>query len=76
MPDKVLLSLENAYGDYCIDVFAREDGTFGFEECRRDPEDGTTWHSLHRYSGQVFGSQEEALARAKACVPWLQADVR
>jgi len=25
--------------DRCVDVFARPDGTFGFEEFRRDPED-------------------------------------
>src|SRR2546428_12349041 len=49
MPDKVLVSVENQYGDYCVDVFARADGTFGFEEYRRDPEDGAMWRSLHRY---------------------------
>jgi hypothetical protein len=74
MADKVLQSVENQYGDYCVDVFARADGTFGFEEYRRDPEDGATWRSLHRYGGQVLHSEEEALARAKACVPWLKAE--
>ena len=73
MPNTVLRSLENPYGDYCVDVFTREDGTFGFEEYRSDPEDGATWHSLHRYSSQVFSSQEGALAAAKSCVPWLKA---
>jgi hypothetical protein len=29
---KVLDSLENPYGDYCIDIFERADGSFGFEE--------------------------------------------
>ena len=72
MPDKVLASLENPFGDHCVDIFAREDGTFGFEEYRRDPEDGAEWRSLHRYGGQVFNSQEDALARARAIVPWLK----
>jgi hypothetical protein len=35
----VLASRENAEADRCIDIFVRGDGTFGFEEYRRDPED-------------------------------------
>ena len=71
---KVLASLENPYGGYCVDVFVRENGTFGFEEYRRDPEDVGSWHSLHRYSSLVFKSEEDALAQAKACVAWLKTD--
>jgi hypothetical protein len=74
MGSKVLASLENSYGDYCIDIFVRDDGTFGFEECRSDPEDNGIWHPLHRYSGQVFKSEADALARAKSCVAWLKLD--
>jgi hypothetical protein len=72
MGNTVLASFENPFGDYCVDAFVREDGTFGFEEYRRDPEDAGTWHSLHRYSRQVFSSQEDALAAARACVAWLK----
>src|SRR6266849_8985714 len=68
---KVLASLENPYGDYCVDVFVREDSTFGFEEYRRDPEDGRGWFPLHRYSHQVFASADDALAQAKAKVAWI-----
>lgn len=71
MGNKVLASLENSYGDHCVDIFAREDGTFGFEEYRRDPEDGGRWFSLQRYSGQVFAREEDAVAQAKVRVPWL-----
>jgi hypothetical protein len=71
MADKVLASLENPHGDYCVDIFARGDGSFGFEEYRRDPEDGR-WRSLHRYAGLVFASQSEATAQAKKSVPWLE----
>jgi hypothetical protein len=73
MGDKVLASLENSYGDYCVDVFTREDGSFGFEEYRRDPEDGR-WRSLHRYSSLVFGSERDATAQAKVQVPWLASE--
>ena len=71
MSDKVLASLQNSYGDYCVDIFTRADGSFGFEEYRRDPEDGV-WRCLHRYSSQVFGTEEDAVARAKELVPWLR----
>jgi hypothetical protein len=71
MGNKVIASLENPYGDYCIDVFVRADGTFGFEEYRRDPEDGGSWYSLQRYSRLVFDSRGDALAQARACVAWL-----
>ena len=70
--NKVLDSLENPYGDLCVDVFARPDGTFGFEEYRRDPEDNGRWQCLHRHQGRVFRSMEEARAEAKSAVPWLK----
>ncbi len=69
--NKVLNSLENQAGDHCVDIFVRADGTFGFEECRRDPEDGRGWFPLHRYANQVFDTQDEALAQAKSRVEWL-----
>ena len=71
MGDKVLASLENPHGDHCVDIFMRADGSFGFEEYRRDAEDGR-WFCLHRYSGQVFTSEEDAVAQARAQVPWLK----
>ncbi|HMH18613.1 MAG TPA: hemolysin III family protein [Burkholderiales bacterium] len=68
---KVLNSLENSAGDHCVDIFERDDGTFGFEECRRDAEDQRGWFSLHRYSHQVFATAEAALAQAKSRVEWM-----
>ena len=70
-PIKVLTSLENSAGDHCVDIFARADGTFGFEEYRRDPEDVSGWFSLHRYSHRVFSTAEAALAQAKSRVEWM-----
>lgn len=71
MPDRVVASISNPEGDHCVDIFVREDGTFGFEEFRMDPEDLRGWFSLQRYAYQVFGSEEEALAQAKATVAWM-----
>ena len=71
---KVLTSLENSAGNHCVDIFVRDDGTFGFEEYRRDPEDGRGWFSLHRYSHQVFATAEDALAGARSRVEWMVTD--
>jgi len=71
---KVLTSRENSTGDHCVDIFVRDDRTFGFEEYRRDPEDERGWFSLHRYSHQVFATAEDALAQAKSRVEWMVMD--
>ena len=68
---KVLTSIEDSPGNHCVDIFVRADGTFGFEEYRRDPEDVSGWFSLHRYSHQVFSTAEAALAEAKSRVEWM-----
>ena len=56
----------------CVDVFRRDDGTFGFEEYRRDPEDGRGWFTIGFYGDQRFQSSADALAGAKAKVSWLE----
>ena len=71
MRDMVLTSLHNSEADRCVDIFMRDDGTFGFEEYRRDHEDGKGWFPLNRYSNQVFRSQADAIARARMTVQWL-----
>ena len=73
MPLRVVASFNNPEGDYCVDIFLREDGTFGFEEYRRDHEDMKGWFPLHRYSSQVFATDTDALAQAKVSVAWMAA---
>jgi hypothetical protein len=72
MPDKVLRSLQNPAGDQCVDLFVRDDGSYGYEECRRDPEDPRGWFSLRRYAHQAFDSEASALAHAQSTVAWLK----
>lgn len=69
---KVLDSIENRPGDHCVDFFVREDGTFGFEEYRRDPEDASGWFSLHHYSHLVFNTRDEAVVEANLKVAWME----
>jgi len=71
---KVIESLHNQEADRCVDVFAHADGTFGYEEYRRDHEDGGRWHSLQRYSSLKFATADEARSQALSGVDWLDAD--
>jgi len=55
----------------CVDIFRRPDGTYGFEEYRREPEDGRGWFAIGNYSSRSFATSMNAVATAKASVPWL-----
>jgi len=67
----VLVSFEADQGSQCLDIFKREDGTFGFEQYRAESDGSSRWQSLGRYSLLSFASGEEALGVAKQRVPWL-----
>jgi hypothetical protein len=68
---KVLASPSTATADRCVDIFLRPDGTFGFEEFRRDPEDRGLWTPVAYYSAQEYETEAEALAAARSRVVWL-----
>jgi hypothetical protein len=67
----VFASVENLEHDRCVDLFSRPDGSYGFEEFRRDPEDGGEWTPVQYFSGAAFASSEEAVEEAKRSVSWL-----
>jgi hypothetical protein len=64
-------SVENFEHNRCVDLFSRPDGTFGFEEFRRDTEDMGKWTPVQFYSVKSFPSQETALSAAVRAVVWL-----
>lgn len=67
----VLTSTESPDGTRCVDLFRRADGTFGFEEYRRDPEDPRGWSAVGDHAERVFHDQDEANKAAHAAVAWL-----
>ncbi len=71
--ETVLASIENDDGSRCVDIFQRADGTFGFEEFRRDPEDQGRWSHAGNFGRRTFGSRTETEAAAAAAVAWLTA---
>ena len=66
-------SVENDEHDRCVDLFERPDGSWGYEEFRRDVEDAGRWTPVQYYSGLVYASREDALAAAMRSVGWLSA---
>jgi hypothetical protein len=67
----VFTSIENPEGNRCVDLFLRPDGTYGFEEFRRDPEDAGAWTPVRYYSGATYAAKDDAFAAAVEAVPWL-----
>ena len=72
----VLQSINSEDESRCVDVFQRPDGTYGFEEFRRDREDGRGWFAISMYSDKVFPTAEAALAEARLKITWLNREER
>jgi hypothetical protein len=68
----VLNSIENFDGSRCVDIFRRDNGTFGFEEFRRDAEDAGLWTPVAYFSAREYRSIEEVVAIAETAVIWLR----
>lgn len=67
----VLASPSTPAVDRCVDIFRRPDGTYGFEEFRRDAEDVGHWTPIAYFSVREYSSEADAIAAARAAVPWL-----
>jgi len=72
----VFVSVENFGNDRCVDLFLRPDGSYGFEEFRRDVEDRGEWTPVQYYSGSTSASRQAALAAAMHSVAWLADAIR
>jgi hypothetical protein len=59
-------SVNNDDHEKCVDIFYRPDGTFGFEEFRRDVEDAGEWTPLGYYSGATYASSVAAYDAAES----------
>ena len=67
----VLVSHQTAEGDRCVDVFRRPDGSFGFDEFRKEPEDMGAWAPIHYFPGHEYPTESDALNAAVRTVSWL-----
>ena len=55
----------------CVDLFQRPDGSFGFDEFRRDPEDTRGWYVVGHHGSLRFSTAEGAMEDARRKVGWL-----
>ena len=60
----VVRSINNADESLCLDIFQREDNTFGFEEYRRDAETNEGWYKVGFFGDNIFSSEDEAYKNA------------
>jgi hypothetical protein len=67
----VLASHQTDEANRCVDIFSRPNGTFGFEEFRRDPEDMGAWTPVTYFSGLEYPAESDAVAAARRAVSWL-----
>ena len=67
----VVRSINNSDESRCVDIFQREDNSFGFEEYRRDPETNEGWYKVGFFGESKFSSEEEAYKNACKHVVWL-----
>ncbi len=60
--NKVTRSIETPDGTRCVDLYRRPDASFGFEEYRRDPEDGRGWFPIGFHADSAFPTEAAALS--------------
>ena len=68
----VTKSISSDEGLRCVDIFRREDNSFGFEEYRKDKETYEGWYKVHSYGYNVYLTEQEALTSAYNNVSWLK----
>ena len=68
----VLDSISSEDKQYCVDFFERDDGTFGFEEYRRDIEDYNQWFKIGCFDTLLFTTKKDAVEAAVKYVIWLK----
>lgn len=71
MKNKVYRSIEAPGGGVCVDLFQRPDDSWGFEEYRRDVEDGKGWFTTGFLGETRYESSESAESAALKHIPWL-----
>ncbi len=69
--NKVMRSINGYDSSTCVDIFVRPEGTFGFEEYRRDLEDARGWFPIGHHSERVFSTEVEAYQAARQKIAWL-----
>ena len=73
--NKVYRSINQTGGNICVDIFQRPDGSFGFDEFRRDGEDGRGWFVIGHYGAAKYETATIAFEAALKTVSWLADEI-
>ena len=68
----VVRSINNSDQSLCVDIFKRNDKTYGFEEYRRDKETYEGWYKVNIYEHKTYLTEKEAFANACKYIHWLK----
>jgi hypothetical protein len=71
MASGVVATVHSDDAHHCVKIIRQPDGTFGFQEYRRDPEDAGGWTLVAESSGATLATERQALAAARSSVAWL-----
>lgn len=66
----VISTLHSDDATRCVKIMRAPDGTFGFREFRRDPEDAGSW-TMVRDNGGAFATPQQAVTAAADGIAWL-----
>jgi hypothetical protein len=66
MDANVVATMHSDDGARCVKIVQRGDGTFGFDEYRRDPEDAGGWTFVRSAAQAIYPTREQAAAAARA----------
>jgi hypothetical protein len=69
---RVINSFENQQRNKCVDIIQVEDGTFRFQEWRRDCEDLHGWFLLQDSLPIAYNTEEKAVSSATKTIIWLR----
>ena len=72
MDANVVATMHSDDGARCVKIVKRADGTFGFDEYRRDPEDAGGWTFVRNAAQAIYPTQDQAAAAARADLGWLR----
>ena len=67
----VIRSINNIDESLCVDIFQRDDKTYGFEEYRRDKESNEGWYKINSHGNAVYSTEQKAYRHACKNIPWL-----
>ena len=67
---KVVRTIESTDGKRRLEIYRRDNGTYGFEDMKYGDVEGS-WFPAGRYSMGIFATEEDALTDAKGRVKWL-----